>query len=456
MTDQEIIRPTDYQAATLAFRNHFATLAAGGRGSGKTFGMMLAIVDHARKYGPAAKILILREQWKSLLELQFELLQLCITVFSHAQRNKTEGTIYCSNGATLVFSNVSDENSYARQQGANYTMLAADEVGNYPPQAWKFLQLVRSNLRGPVGLRPEIIFCANPFGRSHSTLFKNWVSQSPPWHPFVHKDGTMWVWTESNLTENPHIDQELYKQQLIAATMGQPELAEAWITGKWSAGLSGMMFQVFDPSTHVIEKPQGVDWKWRCGGDWGTAAPAACILLGQCKHDARLSDGRVIKFGSIVAVEEVDTAADPDNLNIGNGAPPQMFAEMIKEMCARHGWDRPYVIQDDARGLASETVIDLFRLNGIQASKPVQKDRVGQWSLLNQLLSNAVTGDGPGFYITPQCPHLIETLPEAPRGTLRAEDIDPKWLYDHWIDATVYGLRDLWGRKATQGTYITG
>ena len=67
MTDQEIIRPTDYQAATLAFRNHFATLAAGGRGSGKTFGMMLAIVDHARKYGPAAKILILREQWKSLL-----------------------------------------------------------------------------------------------------------------------------------------------------------------------------------------------------------------------------------------------------------------------------------------------------------------------------------------------------------------------------------------------------
>ena len=68
--------------------------------------------------------------------------------------------------------------------------------------------------------------------------------------------------------------------------------------------------------------------------------------------------------------------------------------------------------------------------------------------------TNAKTGDGPGLYFTNRCPHLLETLPEAPRGTLRAEDIDPKWDRDHWVDALAYGVRDLWGNRATQGPHI--
>lgn len=298
------------------------------------------------------------------------------------------------------------------------------------------MQLARSNLRVPYGKRVDIHWTANPHGRSHSVLFRNFISKAPPWHPFQDEAGEWWIWTTSSLTDNPHIDQVSYARQLTAATGSDHALAQAWINGDWSV-LGGVMFDGFDPATHIIRVPPYADMKFMVGGDWGSAAPATAILLGRLKADVG-----PMRYGSIIALDEVDTA-DPADLSLGNGAPPQMFAEMIREMCARNGWKRPHVVMDDARGLQSYTVIELFRQSGIGAHKPIKKDRVGQWNLIRQLLANAATGDGPGLYIADRCPHLIETLPEAPRGTLRAEDIDPKWPRDHWIDALAYGVRDL-------------
>lgn len=441
------VGPTQFQQAVLRFRGHCNILNAGGRGSGKSFSLMLDLLDHMRQHGPDARPLVLREQWAGLQELQLELLGLCTAAFGGAARNKAEGIITIPTGGVITFSNVADENSYARHQGRSYTGLFADEVGNYPPQAFRFLQLVRSNLRVPHGRRVDIHWTANPHGRSHTVLFKEFISKAPPWHPFQDESDDWWMWTTSTLEDNPHIDRIAYRSQLVASTGSDTALADAWINGDWSV-LGGVMFDVFDPAVHIIRQPAYADMRLRCGGDWGTAAPATCVLLGQLKADLG-----PYKNGSIIALDEVDTA-DPADLSLGNGAPPQMLAEMIREMAARHGWKTPHVIMDDARGLQSETVIQLFRENGIGAHKPIRKDRVGQWTLIRSLLSNAVTGDGPGLYFTPQCSHLIETLPEAPRGTLRPEDIDPKWPRDHWLDALAYAVQDLHGQRVTSGRHI--
>ncbi len=444
----ERVAPTLFQQAVLKFRGGCNILNAGGRGSGKSFSLMLHVLDHMRELGADARPLVLREQWAGLQELQLELLELCTAAFGGAQRNKAEGTLTLPTGGVVTFSNVADDNSYARHQGRSYTGLFADEVGNYPPQAFRFLQLVRSNLRVPLGRRVAIHWTANPHGRSHTVLFKEFISKSAPWHPFQDASGDLWIWTTSTLEDNPHIDRAAYRRQLIASTGSDTALADAWIKGDWSV-LGGVMFDVFDPAVHIVRQPTYGDMLLRCGGDWGTAAPATCILLGRLRGDIG-----PLRFGSIVALDEIDTA-DPADLSLGNGAPPQAFAEMIREMCARHASKRPSVVMDDARGLQSETVIQILRENGISARKPVKKDRVGQWTLIRSLLSNAVTGDGPGLYFTPRCQHLLETLPEAPRGTLRPEDIDPKWPRDHWLDALAYGVRDLWGNRATSGRFIT-
>ncbi len=442
-----LVAPTRFQQAVLRFRGHCNILNAGGRGSGKTFSMVLDLLDHCREHGPDARPLVVRESWGGLQQLSNQILDLAAAAFGTAQRNKGEGTITLGNYAVITLTQIADEKSYAKHQGKSFTGLFADEVGNYPPAAWAFLRRVRSNLRVPMGRRVAIHMTANPHGRAHTVIFKEFISKAPPWHPFQSPDGAWWIWTTSTLDDNPHIDRVAYRRQLVASTGSDQALADAWINGDWSV-LGGVMFDCFDPAIHIIRQPAYADLRLRCGGDWGTAAPATCILLGQLKGDLG-----PIRRGSIIALDETDTA-DPSDLSLGTGAPPQMLAEMIREMAGRHGWKTPHVVMDDARGLQSETVIQLLRENGIGAHKPVRKDRVGQWTLVRSLLSNAVSGDGPGLYFTNRCPHLLETLPEAPRGTLRPEDIDPKWPRDHWLDALAYGVRDLWGSRATSGRHI--
>jgi hypothetical protein len=437
---------TRFQEAVLRFRSHCHIMNAGGRGSGKTTSLALHVVDHCRDFGSDARPLVIRESWSGLQQLSDELLELCRAAFGSADRNKAEGTITLGNGAIIQLTQIADEASYSKHQGKSFTGLFADEAGNYAPAAWAFLRRVRSNLRVPPGRRPDIHMTANPHGRAHTIIFREFVSKAPPWHPFEDEHGEWWVWTTSDLTMNPHINQESYRRQLLAACGRDQKLAEAWLRGSWDV-LGGVMFDAFDPAIHIIPAPQ-TSMLLRCGGDWGTAAPATCILAGQLRQSA----GRV-PFGSIVCLDEVDTA-DPADLSLGTGAPPQAFAEMIKEMCARNGWQSPEVVMDDARGLQSETVIQLLEENGIAAWKPFAKDRVGQWSLIRQLLSNAVTGDGPGLFFTSRCPHLIETLPEAPRGTLRPEDLDPKWNRDHWLDAGAYVIRDIWTNRVRQGRAV--
>lgn len=158
-----------------------------------------------------------------------------------------------------------------------------------------------------------------------------------------------------------------------------------------------------------------------------------------------------MRYGSIIVLDETDTA-DPVDLSLGMGAPPQMFGEQIRDMCNRNKVRNPSGHMDDARGLQSETVIGLLRECGLNFNKPIRKDRVGQWALIRQLLQNAVTGDGPGLYFTDRCPHLLETLPEAPRGTLRAEDLDPRWNRDHWLDGLAYGVSGIHSHRANLGT----
>jgi hypothetical protein len=448
MTDTDAITPTPFQEAVLRYRGHCNIMNAGGRGSGKSFSMMLDVIDHLAILGPVARPLVLREQWAGLLQLQSELLEMCRIAFGEARRNKSEGTITIPPGGVITFSNVNDEDSYAKHQGKSYTGLFADECGNYPTQAWAFVNRIRSNLRAPPGVRVKLHFTANPHGRAHSILLKEYIGKSPPWTPFEDPSGELWIWTTSTLEDNPHIDRTSYRRQLVAACGNDEALSRAWLEGDWSV-LGGSMFAPpFDPAIHIIKTPLRADYLHRVGGDWGTASPATAILLGRLKVDVG-----PMRYGSIIALDEVDTA-DPLDLSLGTGAPPQALAEMIKEMCARNGARYPSVVMDDARGLQSETVIQLLRENGISAHKPYRKDRVGQWNLIRQLMSNAVTGDGPGLYITDRCPHLLETLPEAPRGTLRAEDLDPKWNRDHWVDAMAYGITDLWGRRATSGTHV--
>jgi hypothetical protein len=54
----------------------------------------------------------------------------------------------------------------------------------------------------------------------------------------------------------------------------------------------------------------------------------------------------------------------------------------------------------------------------------------------------------PGLWISERCVHLLQTLPEAPRSPHRAEDVDPRWRLDHWLDGLIYGVVALHGQPS--------
>jgi hypothetical protein len=446
---QTAVQPTPVQARTLAFRGFCNILDSGGRGSGKSFGFVLDILDHCRDFAQEARPLVLRESWAGLQELSDKILSLCIVAFGpKVQRNKAEGTITLPNGAVITLSNIADEQSYSKLQGRTFTALFGDEAGNYPPSVFRFMQRVRSNLRVSPGRRAHIHLTCNPHGRSHSLVFKQYVSRSPPFIPFKDDFGDWWIVAHSTYRDNPHIDRDAYERQLRAACGGDEALARAWLDGSWSQ-LGGCMFDVFDPAVHLCEPPRGADLFYIVGADWGTASPSTAILLGRLNYGV----GK-FRAGDIFALDETDTAF-PDDLSSGDGSSVQSWADQISNMLRRNEVRAAQIVTDDARGLAGDTVVREMLSCGLNARRPNKKDRSGTWALIRSMLQAAAEGgDRPALWISAKCPHLIETLAEAPRGTLRADDLDPKWDRDHWLDGMAYGVRSLHFERVGSSTHV--
>ena len=132
------------------------------------------------------------------------------------------------------------------------------------------------------------------------------------------------------------------------------------------------------------------------------------------------------------------------------------FAEQVYGMLQKHSAERCDVVVDDAKGLKGDSVVDYFKSANLRARLPDKRSRVEGWDIIRQHLADAELNTGrPGLYITTACPHLFETLSEAPRGTLNPRDLDPKWNRDHWCDGLAYGMKEVaGGPRSSQGAVV--
>ena len=445
---------TPFQSKVLRFRRHCNIANLGGRGSGKSVSLIFDILDHCNELGPVASVLVTRESWSGLLEIQGKLYWLARIAFGNGvAQNKSEGTLRLPNGAIIHFRNVGDSDSFAAAQGKTYTMLAGDEMGNYSINGIHYFTLLRSNLRPPKGFRAHIHVTANPMGRAHTFFLRNFVHRGPPWVPYLDEGGEYWVNCYSDLTDNPHIDGDNYRKQLIAATAGNPALQEAWLTGSWTTKGGGLLFEMFDPKVHIKDPPPNHYLKLKIGVDWGTASPAVAVLLGELKNPW----GTAIP-GDLFAVDMVDTCLTPDNYSQGDGSPASVFAAMVKSrLLDVHGLPQSLdLVVDNARGLSEDTVVSIFHEQGLRGAVNVRgKDRVGGWTRIRNLLDGAIHGDSVGLWFSPRCGHLIDTISIAPRDDLRPEDMSRHFNEDHALDALSYAVQaSAGGPKVTQSQVI--
>ena len=448
---QKEIKPTRQQEAILRFRGVCNILSSGTRGSAKTVTLMLDVIDRCRALGHEARPLVIRESHAGLLEIMDEIFLMTSAAFGNVTRSKADSQLHLPNGATITFTQINDIDSYAKHQGKSYCSLYQDKRGNYPVTALGFIAKLRSNLRVPPGQRPHIHCTVNPFGRAHGDVLRNHISKAPFWQPYEDESGEWWVNTHTSYKDNPFIDTESYKRQLIASAAGDSNLFAAWERGEWST-LGGSMFAPpWDPKVHIIKTPPFLGPAYyRIGADFGLSAPSVGLL--GCKLRQPVGP---YPAGSTIVLDEVSTCI-PGSLSQGDGSPPQVLAEMFKEMMASNNLRNIPVTIDDMRGLnTAETVVTLLAENGISARKPVNKNRAQGWIRIRAGLHNAVEGKGAGgLYITERCVGLLATLPDAPRSPNRPADIDPRWDEDHHCDALSYLTSEFGMPPARSGHHI--
>lgn len=453
----QTLEPLPWQARALQLRTHVDLLiAVGGRSGGKSHCAALACLGHCATLLEHANPVVVREAFAPLGQFMSKLEALCAVAFGTKglSYNRSEAKITLPTGGIIHGASLHEgESAYVRWQGVNLSGVFAEEVGAYNANHFMLMRKLESNLRPPKGFVAERFWTGNPGGPSSQLLFRNWMSKVPPWTIGRDHTGLTYVWMPSTYRENLHIDRDQYARNLTAAVGSDEALAKAWLDGRWDS-IGGLRFTV-NPDVHLLRPLP--DWMIRrfgrpvAGSDWGSHAPATCVLAIQLTESINW-DGRRLPYGSIICVEETDTAIDDHDLSAGSGLDARSFAEQVHAMLERNGALKADVLVDDAKGLKGDSVIDYYRAANIRATMASKKSRVEGWEIIQQHLAEAERDEmRPGLYFTTKCPHLFQTISEAPRGTVNPRDLDPKWNFDHWADALSYLMKEVaGGPKASQ------
>lgn len=440
-----ISTPTPWQERVLAYNENTNLAIFGGRGAGRTTGALFAAMRHCEKHGQGAHVLFIRQMLRSLREVEDNLhLMLSAQYGSKLRVNRQDHIFTFPDGATIEFSPINDVEDMAKLQGRSFSLVIADEYGNFSPQQMKFVDQLRANLRaGTIPCR--FILLANPGGRGHQSIKERWVDRMVPHAVGLLDDKMLWTWIPANYQNNPH-NPENYAASLFASAGRDKELFKAWTEGAWNIARGAMFADVIDEEAHkvsyaemmsIIQETGAPLARLRQGvhsflaGDWGQSAPAVCFAAARMLKPM----GRFPR-GSLLLLDEV-TSSDPDDRSVGMNWSIGRFAEAIGEMCERTGVYRVGCM-DDQKGLQpDDTLIKGINAYNFTFTRP-KKNRRSGWASLRELLFNAKEKNGkPGFYATEKCEGFWETVPLMPRDPKNPEDVDTRAI-DHWGDAGRY------------------
>jgi hypothetical protein len=431
----------DFQHRACMVPEEYDMFLGGGRGGGKSYALAILALRHAEQYQERARILYLRRTYKGLADFELITRELFGTVYGTAARyNAAEHVWRLPNGAYVELGQLETPADYGKNQGRSFTILMADEVGQYPTP--DLLDLMRSNLRGAKDIPIRVVMAANPGGPGHHWLAKRYVFQAGPWKPFIEsKSKRTWVYAPSTFAGNRFIDRDQYRDQLESACPGDPELLRAWLTGDWAVNRGAYFAAVLDEARNAVGPWQTMpeDWSTHLAHDFGSAAPSVTYII--ARSPGATHEGRFYPRDSLVLVDEL-AAHRRDDLTKGLGWTASTTAEAIREMCAARAV-HPRGVADDAcfakTGHGSGSIADEFARCGVYFTPAKKADRITGWQMMRRLLADAGKPDVPGLYISRSCEYFWATVPYLARDDRRVEDVDSSGP-DHAADATRYGL----------------
>jgi hypothetical protein len=446
-----ISEPTPWQEELCNFPDDMNLAVFGGRGAGRTTGALFCASSHIEMYGPRAHVLFIRQTLRSLREVEDNFQQILMVAFHGLKFNRQDHEFRFPNGATAEFAPINDTEDMAKLQGRSFSLIIADEYGNFSPQQMRFVDQLRANLRAgnkkDGGAPTRMILLANPGGRGHSLIKQRYIDKLTPLRMSTLDDGMEWIWVPANYKVNPH-NPDNYLGNLEASAHKDKELLRAWVDGAWNIARGAMFADCIDEEFHKIRFAD-LPWQKNAAGvfvpdkrtfgflssDWGQSAPAvsfACRKMMQAVG--------IFPKGSVVLVDEV-TSADPDDWSVGMNWSLGKFADAMQDMVERTGVHKVGCI-DDAKGLSPDDTLIKGMANPpylFSFIRP-QKNRRSGWATIREMLTNAKERNGrPGLWASDRCKGFWATVPDMPRDPLNMEDVDTRSV-DHWGDTARYAV----------------
>lgn len=463
-----------FQQRVLAIPEEYCLFLGGGRGGAKSYLMALMAIFHLEKYGRHAKVLYVRQSYKSMSDfeaLMKDLLRDMERLGLKWSYNKQDKVFSFGHGGFMELGQLDKPDDYSKFQGRSFSLILVDEAGEYPDLT--LLDRLRSNARSPE-VTPRIIWAANPGGAGHHGLYRRYVSGRVPWKPFKEDPIKIagyesdfvrkWVYCPSTYKDNPFIDHDLYLAELLASAPHDPEIVQAWVSGDWDINRGAFFANVLDMKRNGIEPwdlpPPNTslaawapEWKFWLTHDYGTAAPSATYVWA-LSPGARDPDGKqYFPRNSVVVLDEYVTSV-PNSPNDGLNLPIHHLAKEIKRMAEKWGMIARGPADDQIfaeLGVESGSIAKEFKKYGVNFQPAKKGKRIEGWQIVRQMMhdagqkdKNGFPVDKPGLYVSLTCKYFWDTVPFLGRDSRRPEDLDSRQP-DHAADSLRYACTWLTG-----------
>jgi hypothetical protein len=412
-------------------------LYGGAAGPGKTDWILAECVSTCLAV-PGAKVLLLRNTYGELLEEIRPRLDMRIPE-DIAKYSREEKAYKFFNGARLRLGYLERDDQKRRYQGAEYVLIAFDELTLMPWSAYTWL---RSRVRATgevaghlkaAGLRPRMIATTNPGGAYHSFVKAHFVDPAPPNKIYVDaRTKLSRVYVPAVLEDNPSMPPE-YRMMLDAL---DPDKRKALLEGSWDI-LEGVRFSQWDRKHHVITPEEFplpmLSGERMIGFDYGFSDPSVALW------GVKLGNGLILVYRELYVTEKT----------------PTQLGELVRAYTTEHElqagisvaadpsmWGRKDASAPKTTGDAppqSSPAWEFQKALGDQITmRRAWNDRTIGWSRVDEKLR--VREDGfPRFLVYDTCVNLIRTLPALQRGKSNPDDVSqsPK-QDDHAADSARY------------------
>ena len=413
----------------------------GARGGGKTFSCLLKFALRAARYGKHVRGIFIRREYPQL-EAAIDTSKIIYTSLGATWGGDLKKLWTFPNGATLRFRALERDADAEKYQGASFTDVIWDELGNYPSPIP--VMKMKATLRSAEGIPCQMYATGNPGGPGHNWVKARYVDPAPQGYKIIREGNTKRVFITAKVGDNKLLLENDPKYVDRLKETGSPELVRAWLEGDWDV-VEGAFFECWRPDKHVIEPFAIPDyWMKFRAFDWGSVSPFSVGWW--AVSDGSEVDGRVYPRGALIRYREWYGAKEA---NVGLKLTNSAIAKGIKQ---RESEDIVYGVADPSIFIVQggPSIAEQMAKEGVLWRKADNR-RVGKLGAMSgwaEMRSRMIGEDKPMIYCFNTCVDSIRTIPSLPHDPQRPEDLDTH-SEDHAADEWRYACMSRpWAKKA--------